>query len=440
MKKTVYIETLGCEKNTVDAELLIGILEENGYAFTADPSQADVLIVNTCAFIGPAKKEAAEHIHALLDFKAYGKASKVIVAGCMPQRYGKEFEKAFPDIDGFIGVNNLNAILAAIDEGGCHVHALSKAYEEYETGRAHTGATGSAFVRIADGCFSSCSFCAIPRIRGPYKSRALESIVDEVVAYAEFGVREINLIAQETTYYGTDLYDKRMLVPLLEELSRVENISWIRLLYQSPAFLTEEMIDAMFSLPRVLPYFDIPFQHVNKTVLTNMRRWGSENEFLSLIKNIRSRGECAVRTSFIVGFPGEGEDEFRELEEFVEEAQFDRLGIFVYSPEEGTDAISLSLPTVEESEASYRRETLMTRQLDISQARLGRFAGQTIPVLIDTIDDDEIVGRTRFDAPDVDGLVYITPKGDIARYQPGDIVDVRIDHTNDHDLFGALLL
>lgn len=437
--KKVYIETLGCEKNTVDAELIIGIMSSNGYAFTQNAHEADIIIVNTCAFINDAKEESIETVLEMGLFKKYGKCDKLIVSGCLSQRYADELEGTFEEVDSFIGVNDLKSILKAAEGSGSYISALSSEYEEYDSGRYHTGKPGSGYIRIADGCYSRCSFCAIPSIRGNYKSKKPENIIAEARSFAKNGVRELNLIAQETNYYGKDLFGESRLVELLEEMNKVDGIEWIRLLYQNPDILSDRLIDKIFELEHLMPYFDIPMQHADSGILKNMNRAGNAEKYLKLIEKVRSRGggSCAVRSSFIVGFPGEGEAEFTKLRDFIEEASFDRMGIFIYSEEDGTAALDLELPKVEYEEAAGRMDELMQLQLDISQQRLSRFIGQEIDVMIENVSPDEILGRSRYDAPDVDGRVILS--NDDYDVSEGEIVRAKIDHNNEHDLYGELL-
>ncbi|MEK6796070.1 MAG: 30S ribosomal protein S12 methylthiotransferase RimO [Spirochaetota bacterium] len=435
--KTIYIETLGCEKNTVDSEMMIGILEKAGHTFTVKPEEAEVIIVNTCAFIGDAKKEAIDKILSYGVFRQHGKCKRLIATGCMPQRYREDLTIALREVDAFIGTNNLSNIVKAVDAGTTHITPAPETYEEHPGSRVHTGGKGSAFIRIADGCFSTCSFCAIPLIRGKYRSRTIENIMNEARGYAAIGTKELNLIAQETTYYGQDNYGERMLPKLLKGLAGIDGIRWIRVLYQNPALIDNAMLDAFFSDEKILPYFDIPFQHVNAGILKNMRRWGSRDDILSLIGRIRERNpESVIRTSFIVGFPGEGEDEFNELMELVHEAKFDRMGIFVYSEEEGTDALSLGLEKADEAEAMDRREKLMHAQLAISEERLSRYNGRTMEVLVESVTEKEMTGRSWQSAPEVDGFVIAPRSGDV---KPGDLVAVTVDHANEHDLYGNIV-
>lgn len=436
---TFYIETLGCEKNAVDSETIANILISKGHEYAPIPEDAEIIIVNTCSFIEDAKQESIDAVFQFLPFRDYGKCKKIIMTGCLPERYATDIAAAFPEVDAFMGAHRLTNILAAL-EGTERAYIAPQAteYEEYETGRLHTGTPGSAFIRIADGCDAQCSFCAIPQFRGRYRSRAIERIVEEARGYAKRGFKELNLIAQETTEYGRDLYGTPKLKTLLEELNRIDGIEWIRALYQNPARLDEPLIDAFFSLPRVVPYFDIPLQHANTTVLKNMRRAGTAEQYLRLIETIRSKGECAVRTSFIVGFPGETEKEFHDLEQFIRDASFDRMGIFKYSEEDNTPALALSLARVPKEEAMYRQEVLMEAQRDISAKRLTRFRNRELRAFIECVEGDEIRGRTKFDAPEVDGYVVIAREGQDPNI--GEMKTVYIDMSNEYDLFGEIVV
>lgn len=427
---------MGCDKNTIDSEHIIYILEKEGYVIVENETDADAIIINTCVFIEDAKKESIESIFDLVLCKKYGKCKKIIVAGCMAERYKENLISMMPEIDASIGVHNLENILPALKEGGVHIDKSVKTYREY-TKRKYTGDGVSAFVRIADGCHSRCSFCAIPLIRGDYRSRKIEDIVFEVNDLAKLGVKEINLIAQETTYYGKDLYGDFMLPKLLFELTSTD-ISWIRVLYQNPSMITDEIINSVFTVNKIVPYFDIPMQHVNADILRDMNRKGDYASYMGLIDKIREHDvDAAVRSSFIVGFPGEETDEFDELVGFVEEAALDRVGIFIYSEEEGTKALKINKSKAEHEVAMERREKLMEAALDVSADRLKRFVGREIDVLVENVSEDGIIGRSKYDAKEVDGVVYIEKK-DNTEIKAGDIIKVVVENSNEYDLFATL--
>lgn len=433
---TVYLITLGCEKNTVDAEHIIALLKEKGYTILDNPEEAETIIVNTCAFIEDAKKESIETIFDHTLYKKYGKCKRLVVSGCMSERYKNDFLKMFPEVDSAIGIHDLSKIFDAIEKNGYYEGEENKVYKEYGK-RENTGSKFSAYIRISDGCHAACSFCAIPAIRGTYRSRTVESIVEEAKIYAKNGVKEINLIAQETTFYGVDLYKKFYLPELLTKLSEIDTIEWIRVLYQNPVVLSDEIIKSFFETKKVVPYFDIPLQHVNARVLKNMNRAGSYESNKKLIEKIRSySNDAAIRTSFIVGFPGETKDDFKELLRFVKECEIDRLGVFTYSEEEGTKASLLDEDRVNSRKKLVRRERLMESAIKVSSKRLSRFVGKSIDVFVERLEASSLIGRSMYDAPEVDGVVYIE-NYDIGKVKIGDIVSVNVTHNNNYDLFAS---
>ncbi len=439
--KSVFISSLGCEKNAVDSEHILAILKENNYSATEEPNDADVIIINTCAFVEDAKKESIEAILEYSLCKQYGKCSRLIVSGCMAERYKDDFLKMMPEVDAIVGIHNLKNILIAIEKNGAYVDKYQEKYMEYNSRHIQQWKPYS-YIRISDGCHSKCSFCAIPLIRGNYRSRTIEAIVAEAQTQAASGVKEINLIAQETTYYGKDIYKNFELAHLLSELDKVDGIEWIRVLYQNPAFLNKKLLDEYMKIDKVVPYFDIPMQHVNADILKDMNRIGDYNDYMELVKNIRGySSDVAIRSSFIVGFPGESDDEFEDLLYFIEEANLDRVGIFIYSKEDGTKSADIKKHKASRSDCFARRERLMEVALDVSSKRLARFTGRDIDVLIQSIDDDgSIVARSKYDAPDIDGLVYIETDDNNQKpnVKVGDIVSVNVLHSNDHDLFAKI--
>lgn len=444
MNNNVFINSLGCEKNTVDSEHILAILKENNYTAIDDANEADVIIVNTCAFVEDAKKESIEAILEYSLCKQYGKCSRLIVSGCMAERYKDDFLKMMPEVDAIVGIHNLKNILLAIDKNGAYVDKYQEKYMEYNSRHTQIWKPYS-YIRISDGCHSKCSFCAIPLIRGNYRSRTIEAIVQEAKTQAASGIKEINLIAQETTYYGKDIYKNFALSKLLGELNNIDGIEWIRVLYQNPAFLNKKMVDEYMKLDKVVPYFDIPMQHVNSDILKDMNRLGDYNDYIELIKTIRGYSDdIAIRSSFIVGFPGESNDEFEDLLYFIEETKLDRVGIFIYSKEDGTKSIDIKKKKASRLECFGRREKLMEVALEVSAKRLSRFVGRDIDVLVQSIEEDgSIVARSKYDAPDIDGLVYIDEKENetdnkVQNVKVGDIVSVKVSHSNDHDLFAKI--
>lgn len=426
---------MGCEKNTVDGEHILAIVKEKGYNIINNPEEADIIIINTCAFIEDSKKESIDSIFDHSIYKKYGRCKRLIVSGCMSERYKENFLTMFKEVDSAIGIHNLDNILNAIEKDGFHDAKENVIYKEYGN-RINTGSFHSAYIRISDGCHANCSFCAIPSIRGKHRSRRIEDIVIEAEKYAKNGVKEINLIAQETTYYGYDLYNKLALPDLLKSLSEVEGIEWIRVLYQNPVILTDKIIEAFFKIDKVLPYFDIPLQHVDKNILKDMNRGNRGYKFYrNMIDKIRSYDDNAViRSSFIVGFPGETIESFKKLLKFVKNAKIDRVGVFTYSEEEGTASLLINKSKMNKRKRLFLREKLMKTAIEVSEERLSRFVGKTIDILVEKIEDDKILGRSKYDAPEVDGYVEVYKYSD--NIKVGDIIKANISHNTEYDLIG----
>lgn len=433
----VAIVSLGCPKNQVDAEVMLGLLQRDGMVTTGDPREADVVIVNTCGFIADAKEES---VNALLDavrLKTEGRARRVIAAGCLAQRYAEELRQEIPELDGFIGIGQqagiAEAVRAALSGESVHAVGKPKAVLPENLPRVLSTPPWTAYVKIADGCQRPCAFCAIPRIRGEMVSRPLSAIVAEVRALARQGVREINLIAQETSRYGFDLYGRSRLVDLLRALCQVDGIEWIRPLYYFPTSVSDELIELTATEPKLCKYMDIPLQHVSGPVLRRMQRPGDGERYLSLIARIREAiPDVALRTTFIVGFPGETDSDFEQLLRFVEAARLDHVGAFVFSPEEGTPAVALP-NRVPVRTARARHARLMAAQQAISLQRHRELVGKTLRVLVERVTQSgERVGRTYRDAPEIDGTV--TVRGSNA--QPGEFIDAVITEAHPYDLIG----
>ena len=434
--KNIYLHSLGCEKNTVDGEHILAILERNGFQVTYDAQEADVIVINTCGFIEDSKKESIDAIFNHTVFRKYGRCKRLIVSGCLSERYKNEFMDMFQEVDAAIGIHDLENILKAVEEDGFHDAEDNTTYKEY-VDRVNTGSKYSVYIRISDGCHANCSFCAIPKIRGNHRSRKIEDIVSEAKRYAEQGAKEINLIAHETTFYGYDIYNKMSLPELLEEISKIDGIEWIRVLYQNPIIINDEVIESMFKIKKVVPYFDIPMQHVDKEILLDMNRGNRGEEFYKkMIDKIRNFDENAViRTSFIVGFPGESPESFKKLVKFVRDTRLDRVGVFTYSREENTDAMDVDKKQLSRQRKEVLREKLMRVAIDVSEERLSRFIGKTVDVLIEKEEDGKFIGRTKYDAPDVDGYVEVYNDTD-DNLKEGDIVKVNITHNTEYDLIG----
>lgn len=422
--------SLGCAKNLVDTEVMLGIMQRHGLELTANPSEAEILIVNTCAFIASAKEESITTILNLADYKENGQCRSLIVAGCLGQRYRKELLDEMPEADAIIGTNAWHRIMEAIEETlkGRRVILIGDRETIYDakTPRIRTTPDYNAYVKIAEGCDHRCAFCAIPLIRGRQISRPIEDIRAEVERLASEGVKEINLIAQDTTNYGRDLYKVPSLARLLRELVKVDGVKWIRVLYSYPQNFTDELIDVMASEEKICNYVDLPLQHAADSVLRRMHRPDRRADVENLLAKIRRRiPSVAIRSTFIVGFPGETDEEFQQLKEFLTAQRLDHVGVFVYSPEEDTPAYSMP-DQLDEGIAQERYHELMSLQSQISQEINEALEGRELEILIEGRDEevpDITAGRSYREAPEVDGQVYI--EGD-RRSREGDFVKVKV--------------
>lgn len=441
-REKVAIVTLGCEKNLVDSDMMAHLIDEKGYELVENPEEATVVIVNTCGFIDAAKEESVNKILDMAELKEAGRLKSLVVAGCLTQRYKEDILSEIPEVDGIVGTGDFMSITQIIEESligkrPVYIGNPVFTYEEVVKRRVKAG-TYSAYIKIAEGCDNACTFCSIPLMRGNFRSRTIESIVEEARHLAAQGVVEISLIAQDSTNYGTDIYDgKHMLPALLDSLAEVEEIKWIRLHYAYPGFFTDELIQTFASNPKVCKYIDMPLQHSEDHILKRMRRPGRQTDIRELVAKIRDQvPDVALRTSLIVGFPGETEEDFSRLCEFVEDIQFDRLGVFTYSNEEDTPASRLP-DHVDEDTKERRANQLMEVQREIAAKRNGRFVGQVLDVLIERYEgrNDIYVGRTQYDAPEIDGEVFVTGfAGEL-----GSIVKVRITHSYEYDLAGEVV-
>ncbi len=438
MSEKIKLISLGCEKNLVDSEIMLGHLYEKGYEIIDEVKDADIIIVNTCGFIKNSKEESINTILNMADYKIKGKLKSLVVAGCLVQRYKEEIIKEIPEIDGIVGTNDFDRIVELIENslnGKRPVYVGNPLYS-YENiySRKLTTPFYSAFLKIAEGCDNFCTFCVIPQIRGKFRSRTIESIVNEAEYLALKGVKELNIIAQDTTYYGMDIYGKAMLPILLEKLSLIEGIKWLRLHYLYPGYFSDELLSVMKNNKKVLKYIDLPLQHSVDHILKKMRRPGREKDIRSLINKIRTEiPDVTLRTSIIVGFPNETEEDFQELLKFIEEIKFDHLGVFTYSKEEGSAAARLR-NQVKETIKERRAAQLMELQRKISLERNTRFIGRILNVLIEKYDQNNevYVGRTEYDASEIDGEVFVSKiKANI-----GDILPVKITHAMEYDLVG----
>lgn len=432
--KKIALVSHGCAKNLVDSELMLGLLAQNGYEITLDDTESDIVIVNTCAFINDAERESIRSILELVD-----EGKKVIVAGCLAQKHKDELKKEIPEIAGMMGptdIEKLVDILKNID--GEYVENISEnpdyIYpEKIERQQITVGA--SSYLKIADGCNYRCGYCIIPYLRGDYRSRTMENILEEAKKLVERGVTEIVLIAQDTTAYGIDLYGKPMLKELLEKLNDIEGLSWIRIMYAYPTMMTDELLDTMAKLDKVVKYVDIPLQHSHPDVLKSMSR--PAFDYKKLVENIRARiPNVGIRTAFIVGYPGETEEQFEHLYEFVKDMKFNKMGVFTYSREKGTPSYS-QRPLVSKKIMNERQKKLMLLQQGISLEINKAFIGKTLDCIIESFTDDGmVIARSQYDAPEVDGVVYIKTDKPVV---PGDIEQVKITDCYEYDLIGDII-
>lgn len=442
-----HIISLGCARNLVDSEVMAGVLQKNDYRIVEEPSGADVVLVNTCGFIGPAKEESIETILEVARLKGEGKVRKLVVAGCLSQRYPEELAAELPEVDLFIGtgeVPRIAEILREHDAGTAprkYIGLPSYLYDE-TTPRLRSTPSYTAFLKVSEGCDHKCAFCIIPQLRGPHRSRSIPSIVSEAVRLGEGGVKEINLIAQDLTAYGRDRRDGTTLHGLLRELAQAQGIEWIRLLYAYPNFLDPALLEVIRDSDKICKYIDIPFQHASQSMLRRMRRGKSGSAVRQAVEKLRAAVPgLTLRTTLIVGFPGETEEDFRELLEFVEESEFERLGVFKYSPEEGTAAARMG-ETVSEDEKERRWQEVMDLQSEISRKKNQALIGRIQRVMIDSFDrsSEQASGRTQAHAPEVDGAVYVDwSREEDAVPRGGEMIDVKITAALDYDLMGEKL-
>ncbi|BBB93111.1 MAG TPA: 30S ribosomal protein S12 methylthiotransferase RimO [Methylomusa anaerophila] len=435
--------SLGCAKNLVDTEVMLGILLENSFAITADPWEADIIIINTCSFIDSAKEESISTVLQMAEYKQNGKCRGIIVAGCLGQRYQQELLDELPEVSAIVGTGAWPRIMEAIQAtlAGQRVVLTSKLDVIYDENmpRINTMPPYSAYVKIAEGCSNCCSYCVIPAIRGNFRSRHMESIVKEVKDLVRRGVKEINLIAQDTTSYGRDLYGQPCLTKLLQELVQIEDITWIRLLYCYPKYFTDKLIEMIAAEPKICKYVDLPLQHCHDDILLAMNRRDRKSDIETLLMKLRMNIPGVVlRTSFIVGFPGETEEHFAALKQFVMKHKFERMGIFTYSQEEGTPAASM-IQQVSDEVKEERYHQLMALQCQISEELNQQMEGRKLDILIEgrSSEQPEVgFGRSYREAPDVDGKVYVEGATEA---QPGDIITVEIVQGFTYDLLGEKL-
>lgn len=440
MLKKVSLASLGCSKNLVDAEHMLGILTEHGYEIVENEEDADVIIVNTCTFIDSAKNESIECILELSQYKNGGNCKALIVTGCMAQRYKEQILTEMPEVDAVIGTNEYDKIadvIAELDRASTGIlWCGAGSPDEQNLPRIRTTPPYTAYLKIAEGCDNRCTYCVIPSIRGRYRSRKIEDILTEAKALVADGVRELVVIAQDTTAYGKDIYGEFRLPELLTKLCEIDDVEWVRVHYCYPELVTDELINVFKTEDKLCSYFDIPIQHCSDKILKRMGRHTNKTQITELIEKIRKEiPDAVIRTSLIAGFPGETEEDFEELCEFVRETRFERLGVFAYSREEDTPAYKLP-DQIDEEEKEHRRDLIMTIQSEIAEEQNSAKVGSVVRVLVE--DRDEIIksyyGRTYADSEEIDGKVFF--KSD-RKITPGEFADVKVEQSMEYDLFGT---
>ena len=451
MRKVLFI-SLGCDKNLVDSEKMLGLLNAAGYQVAQEESEADAIVVNTCCFIHDAKEESIETILEMAEWKKRGRLKALVVTGCMAQRYQEEINQEIPEVDAVIGTTGYTEIVPILDEILGTVEVSQKEQNSFVNccpsidllpdsladKRVVTTGGYTAYLKIAEGCNKRCTYCIIPYIRGHYRSFPMEDLLEEAQRLAEGGVKELILIAQETTVYGMDCYGRKALPELLTKLCKIDGIEWIRILYCYPEEITDELIDVMKKEKKICHYLDIPIQHSEDTILKRMGRRTDRAELVSLVEKLRREiPDIVLRTTLITGFPGETEEEFNNMVDFVDKMEFDRLGVFPYSAEEGTKAAEMDNQIASDIKES-RRDEIMALQQEISAEKAESHIGQEMSVLIEgyLYEDDIYIGRTYMDAPKVDGNVFVRAQEELIS---GDMVPVRITGANEYDLMGDVI-
>lgn len=448
--KTVAVISLGCPKNTVDSEVMLGKLAQDHYSLVKDPAQAEVVIVNTCGFIEASKRESIETILEVARLRKNGHLKSLVVGGCLAHRYGDELKKELPEIDILFGLNDVENVANQIkgepfptlaeqrERKPLLPNSLSEAVYVYDASSPRLLSTPAhfAYVKISEGCDLPCTFCIIPKIRGHYRSRSLEDIEQEARYLASQGVREACLVAQDSTWYGADRYGKPKIAELMERLGKVEGLEWVRLHYLYPSRVSDELLDVMAANPRIAPYFDVPLQHASDRILKSMQRIGDRALLEKMIQRIRTKiPHSSIRSTFIVGFPGETDADFEELLGFLRQSQLDYVGFFAYSQEENTPAGIMGNQVPEEVKKSRLAEACRVQE-EIAQKSHQRWVGETLKAVVETVAPGEIQGRTRYQAPEVDGVVLIEG---LSNPRTGQWVEVEITHALQQDLVGKAL-
>ena len=441
MALKIGMVSLGCSKNQIDAERILFKLKKAGYELSDDAGLCDIVIVNTCGFIQSAKEEAIETILEFCTLKKEGRIKAVVITGCLAERYREEVSELISEADAVIGIGcneDIVEIINKVAEGEKISRFDEKEKLSLTGGRIISTLPFFAYLKVAEGCDNCCSYCAIPSIRGCFRSNPIEEVVKEAEYLVDNGVREINLIAQDTTRYGEDLYGESKLPELLTELCKIENLRWLRVLYCYPERITDKLLDVMAKEEKIVKYLDIPIQHCNDDILKKMNRKGDKKSLTETIARIREKmPDCILRTTLITGFPTETKEQFEELAEFVKEMQFDRLGCFPYSEEEGTKA-ALMTPQVDEEERQHRADIIMEMQNVISEQKNNKMMGKVVEAVVEGFDRwaECYFGRTKADAPDIDGKIFFSSEEKLAM---GQFVKVRIDDTMDYDLIGEVI-
>lgn len=439
--KILFI-SLGCDKNLVDTEVMLGMLASRGYEMTNDEQEADIIVINTCCFIHDAKEESIQNILEMAEYKKNGSAKALIVTGCMAERYRQEILDEIPEVDEVLGTTAYDRILDAVDAALAGQHEVMTADLDAlplpETKRLVTTGGHFAYLKIAEGCDKHCTYCIIPKIRGNFRSVPMERLLKEAQDLAEQGVKELILVAQETTLYGKDLYGEKSLPKLLRELCKISGIRWIRILYCYPEEITDELIQVMKEEPKICHYLDLPIQHANDTILKRMGRRTSKQELIDIVQKLRKEiPDICLRTTLITGFPGETQEQHEEVMEFIDTLEFDRLGAFTYSPEEDTPAATFE-DQIDEEVKEDRRADIMELQQEIAFDKAEDMIGREVLVMIEgkVADENAYVGRTYRDAPNVDGLIFINTDVELIS---GDFAKVKVTGALDYDLIGELM-
>ena len=439
--KILFI-SLGCDKNLVDTEVMLGMLASRGYEMTNDEQEADIIVINTCCFIHYAKEESIQNILEMAEYKKNGSAKALIVTGCMAERYRQEILDEIPEVDEVLGTTAYDRILDAVDAALAGQHEVMTADLDAlplpETKRLVTTGGHFAYLKIAEGCDKHCTYCIIPKIRGNFRSVPMERLLKEAQDLAEQGVKELILVAQETTLYGKDLYGEKSLPKLLRELCKISGIRWIRILYCYPEEITDELIQVMKEEPKICHYLDLPIQHANDTILKRMGRRTSKQELIDIVQKLRKEiPDICLRTTLITGFPGETQEQHEEVMEFIDTLEFDRLGAFTYSPEEDTPAATFE-DQIDEEVKEDRQADIMELQQEIAFDKAEDMIGREVLVMIEgkVADENAYVGRTYRDAPNVDGLIFINTDVELIS---GDFAKVKVTGALDYDLIGELM-